>query len=51
MDEEFIYIYKCDNAGCGLKYAVTQKPLSCPYCDSGSLYDEPYYIYDEKQKP
>lgn len=35
------YVYKCDAPGCNEVYAVTQQPLSCPYCDSSALYDKP----------
>ncbi len=42
-----LYVYECDAPGCDEVYAVTRQPLSCPYCDSSAIYDEPIYIIND----
>jgi hypothetical protein len=39
-------LFKCDAPGCNQYYAVTEQPLSCPYCDSVALDDEPIKEFD-----
>jgi hypothetical protein len=47
------YIFECDSAPCrGEQYAVTEQPLSCPYCDSVATEDKPKFIITNmKLKP
>lgn len=38
------YIYECNSSICrGELFAVTEPPLSCPYCDSVVL-DDPKFV-------
>ncbi|GAQ18049.1 valyl-tRNA synthetase [Oceanobacillus picturae] len=41
-----MYIYHCNAPGCGADYGVIEEPLSCPYCDSVALYDEPVALIE-----
>lgn len=39
------YIYECDSPMCrGEQYAVTEQPLSCPYCDSVATEEKPKFV-------
>ena len=39
------YIYECTSAMCrGELYAVTEQPLSCPYCDATATEEKPKFV-------